>query len=70
MGDWMEVIRPSWKSRANTFQVFGVLTVALSTSRLRTSSEESARSARKFWLSCGISTKLGLGPSSMLFDQV
>src|SRR5260370_34223541 len=65
IGDWMVAINPASKLRAKTFHCFDVVTVPLSTRRLRTSPEESALSARKFLLCCGIRTRLGLGPSSM-----
>src|SRR4030081_485311 len=70
MGDWIVAIKLNRKSRANGFQLFGVVTVPFTTIPLRTSSDEDARAARKFWLSCGISTKLGFGPLSMDLDQV
>src|SRR6266571_3993451 len=69
-GDWMVVITAKRKSRPTAPQLLGVETVPLSTRRWRTSSLERARSARKFWLSWGTSTKLGLGPSSMLLASV
>src|ERR1700692_4568562 len=58
------------KSRAIVFQLLGLVKMALPTKRCRASSAELARSARKLALSCGINTKLGLGPLSIECDQV
>src|SRR5271165_585026 len=71
-GDCRVRIMLKVKSRAATFQFFGLEKMALPTKRCRASSAELARSARKLplLLSCGINTKLGLGPSSMECDQV
>src|SRR5258708_8547956 len=57
------------KSRMNMFQLLGLEKMALPTKRWRTSSAELARSWRKLPLSCGIRTKLGLGPLSIECDQ-
>src|SRR4029077_5909326 len=58
------------KSRSSTFQPAGLEKMAFPTKRWRASSAELARSARKLALSCGIRTKLGLGPSSIECEYV
>src|SRR6202030_714816 len=58
------------KSRTNAFHDLGLVRIALPLKRCRASSAELARSAWKLPLSCGIRTKLGLGPLSIECDQV
>src|SRR5262249_35715826 len=69
-GDCSVTIVLKLKSRATTFQVFGLVKMALPVKRCLASSAELARSAEKLALSCGISTKLGLGPLSIECDHV
>jgi hypothetical protein len=64
-GDCTVVIVLNSKSRVHMLPVVGEASVPFSTNRCRMSSAELALSVRKFPLSCGISTKLGFGPSSI-----
>ncbi len=65
-----EIVSDKGVARFDADAVVVVEDVAIGVRRWRTSSLERARSARKFWLSWGTSTKLGLGPSSMLLASV
>src|SRR5207247_6375020 len=69
-GDSSVRIVLNMKLRVTFGKVAGVLKVAFPVKRWRASSALNARSARRFFVSCGISTKLGFGPLSKPFGCV